>query len=542
VTNSSQTLVSGISPQIPATGAYAEPAHADPLTAPADAYWPWAATKPPTPTAPAAPAVHGLSAPVVGQIVDRASSEDFHDWMAHVKGAAGCKHPIRLDGYIHVNNADGQRLVSMHTDDMPDGAIYTPCGNRRARVCPSCAETYRRDTYHLIRAGLQGDRWGIPPLNEHIALFVTPTAPSFGRVHHRKVKVHAADCRRKNGCTCRAEICHPFGRTCPHGVPVACRQRHTATDSRLGQPLCLDCYDYTGQVIWNHEAPELWRRTIQQVDRELRRLGRALGVDLRRRYLKVYEFQARGVIHYHALIRLDGYNPDCPEAIVPAPAVVSRQALEDAVRTAFVKTGHTSAPHPANDGTGWRITWGDPDKGLDVQHVNAPGGEVNLKQVTGYIAKYVTKGTEATGLDLRRVDDLVVEHLDLGTHVGRLIRACWDLGEHGDFWRLRRYAHQYGYGGHITTKSRRFSVTLGFLREQRTIWRRTEGHPHMWHDDQAELVIYELGYQATGWHTVGDAILANTAAADAREYAETGRLELQQPEPATRPASYPVAA
>jgi hypothetical protein len=36
------------------------------------------------------------------------------------------------------------------------------------------------------------------------------------------------------------------------------------------------------------------------------------------------------------------------------------------------------------------------------KHVNAPGGEVNLAQVTGYIAKYVTKGTEATGLDLRR--------------------------------------------------------------------------------------------------------------------------------------------
>jgi hypothetical protein len=34
--------------------------------------------------------------------------------------------------------------------------------------------------------------------------------------------------------------------------------------------------------------------------------GLGLGVDLRRRYVKVYEFQARGVIHYHALIRLDG--------------------------------------------------------------------------------------------------------------------------------------------------------------------------------------------------------------------------------------------
>nr|WP_307962379.1 hypothetical protein [Salinispora arenicola] len=40
---------------------------------------------------------------------------------------------------------------------------------------------------------------------------------------------------------------------------------------------------------------------------------------------------------------------------------------------------------------------------------------------------------------------------------------------------------------------------------QRTIWRRTEGHPHTWDDEQTERVIDELGYQATGWITTGDA-------------------------------------
>ncbi len=82
-------------------------------------------------------------------------------------------------------------------------------------------------------------------------------------------------------------------------------------------------------------------------------------MDLRRRYIKVYEFQVRGVIHYHALIRLDGYNPDCPEAIVPPPRAVTRTHLEAAVRAAFTKTGHVSAPHPANNDQGWAIGWGD---------------------------------------------------------------------------------------------------------------------------------------------------------------------------------------
>jgi hypothetical protein len=213
--------------------------------------------------------------------------------------------------------------------------------------------------------------------------------------------------------------------------------------------------------------------------------------------------------------------------------------LETAVRAAFAKTSHTSAPHPANDNHGWDITWGPQ---LDIRHVNAPGGEVNLAQVTGYIAKYVTKGTEATGLNLRRVDDLVVENLDPNTHTGRLIRACWNLGEEPAFWRLRRYAHQYGYGGHITTKSRRFSVTMGFLRHRRTIWQRTQGHPHMWDDEQADLVIAELGYQATGWRSTGDQILANTAASLARQYAKTSRDIARETDAANALSSLPMAA
>ncbi len=223
--------------------------------------------------------------------------------------------------------------------------------------------------------------------------------------------------------------------------------------------------------------------------------------------------------------------------------MVTRQALEDAVRAAFVKTGHTSAPHPANDGQGWRIAWGDPDKGLDIQHVNAPGGEVNLNQVTGYIAKYVTKGTEVTGLDLRRVDDLIVEHLDLGTHTGRLIRACWDLGDHADCWRLRRYAHQYGYGGHITTKSRRFSVTLGFLREQRTIWRRTEGHPA--HVARRPGRTRHLRTRLPSHRLASPPATPSSPTPPPPTPASTPKpaaLELQQPAPATRPAHHPVAA
>jgi len=156
--------------------------------------------------------------------------------------------------------------------------------------------------------------------------------------------------------------------------------------------------------------------------------------------------------------------------------------------------------------------------------------------------QYTTKDATITGSGLRRLTDLTVELLaDPHTHDGRLIRAAWNLGATDGWQRLRRYAHQYGYGGHITTKSRAFSVTYGFLRMQRTIWRRTQGHPHTWDDEQAALVIYELGYHATGWITTGDALLARTAAAQARERHQAGLDALTDP-PATTNSGPAIAA
>ena len=192
------------------------------------------------------------------------------------------------------------------------------------------------------------------------------------------------------------------------------------------------------------------------------------------------------------------------------------------LRTAFGKTRYTSAPHPANGGKGWDIAWGS--HGLDLKHINAPGGDDNLGKLTGYLAKYVTKSTEAAGRVFRRVDDLTIElHATPNTHLGRIIRACWDLGTAEGWHRLRRWAHQLGYGGHITTKSRAFSATYGFIRMQRTIWRRTQGFPHLWDDQQADLIVYRLGYHATGWITTGDALLANSAADAARARQQAAR-------------------
>jgi hypothetical protein len=85
-----------------------------------------------------------------------------------------------------------------------------------ARVtCPSCAETYRADTSHLIRAGLAGGKSVPDTVHRHPKVFATFTAPSFGSVHHRVI-----DQDRTVRC------CHPG---------AGCNQRHRVDDPLLGQ-------------------------------------------------------------------------------------------------------------------------------------------------------------------------------------------------------------------------------------------------------------------------------------------------------------------
>ena len=76
------------------------------------------------------------------KLLRRASSPDLQKWLAHTAGTRGCHHPVRLTGQLHTVEADTGRIVeSRHTTDLPDGVIYVPCGDRRASVCPPCAET-----------------------------------------------------------------------------------------------------------------------------------------------------------------------------------------------------------------------------------------------------------------------------------------------------------------------------------------------------------------------------------------------------------------
>jgi hypothetical protein len=77
-------------------------------------------------------------------------------------------------------------------------------------------------------------------------------------------------------------------------------------------------------------------------------------------------------------------------------------------------------------------------------------------------------------------------------------------------------------------------ITFGTLREARVFYRRNEttGPEHGpirtadYAEEETILIIGTLRYTGTGWRTTGDALLANTAADQARRRREAGREEL----------------
>src|SRR5690242_11874943 len=207
--------------------------------------------------------------PLNTQLLDRATRPDYHQWLAGTAAAGGCTRPVRLHGTIRdLDPATGEVLRTLDTDTLPDRVLYVPCGDRRASVCPACAETYRADTYQLIKAGLAGGK-GVPDtVAGHPCVFATFTAPSFGPVHTRRQQANGRPAR------CRPRRKHAV---CPHGRRTSCGLRHEEADPCLGRPLCPDCYDYQGAVVWNAHAPELWRRTTIAIRRHIAKTAQAAG-------------------------------------------------------------------------------------------------------------------------------------------------------------------------------------------------------------------------------------------------------------------------
>ena len=439
-----------------------------------------------------------------------------------------CRHPIRLRGRIDaLDKSTGElRPVYDTATAEPGGVLHVACGNRREPVCPPCSQVYKRDARQLVKAGLAGGK-GIPDtITAHPCVFATFTAPSFGPVHSRRLRgTTVLPCRPRRDAN---------QRRCPHGRDISCSVRHGEDDPRLGRALCRDCYDYQAAVLFNARAGDLWRRFTTYLPRHLARLAgltqKAVHACCRVRYVKVTEYQARGVIHYHAVIRLDAPG----DGYQPPPGRFTTAMLCEAIGQAANAATITADPGPGH-GPAVVLRFGPQTDTRPIRHdsggLPGTGRKLSAQAVGNYIAKYATKTLEAPGLPARPLTTrLEIDGLRCSAHHRQMITTAWELGG-GQLTpglrpsRLCQRAHTLGHGGHFLTKSRRYSVTFGQLRRARTDHRRAQRHPDgerdPWGrplDDTIVLILSTWAYDGTDYTGTPGAQLAMTSAALARDH------------------------
>ncbi|MGV9991617.1 replication initiator [Streptomyces sp. NPDC003374] len=420
---------------------------------------------------------------------------DLPGLVRQLSSLGGCAQPIRLEGHhTEIDAFTGEILRELKSKELPAGHLLVRCGNRRSTRCPSCAELYRQDTYHLIAAGLRGGKNIPDQVAARPRVFATLTAPSYGPVHGRRVN-GSARCR--------------------------CGRPHTKGDTLLGTPLDPERYDYTGAVLWNAHAPALWARLMLHLRRTIAAAAgipqRLLHEFIRVSYAKVAEYQRRGLIHFHAVIRLDGPAG----SHTPPPAWATPELLANAVRTAATRA-HIAGP--AINGRTFSFTFGNQIDTRIIQSAAFQAGTtITEGKVAGYVAKYATKGTETatSTLDhrLKKITELWTESVP--EHAARMIRTAWTLGARDNLkhLNLRKWAHMLGFRGHFSTKTRAYSTTLGALRNARAAWHRRHTPP----PSPTTLVIAHWAYDGTGLTPDLERLAALIGGGPTREPAVTTR-------------------
>ncbi|MGO2519192.1 MAG: replication initiator [Microbacterium sp.] len=442
------------------------------------------------PTAHTSPEFGDLGTEMIGQLLTRASSSTYSAWWARVTASGYCAHPIHLTRH----------------DSAGASMIYARCKNRRSTVCPSCSDLYAGDTWHLVHAGLGGNDTIPATVAEHPAVFATLTAPGFGAVHSTRADETGAP-----------RPCHPGpAETCRHGRTTSCTLVHQGDDELLGQPLCPDCYDYTGHVLTTWHTPALWDRFTRTLRRALRAEH---GTGLRVSFVKVVELQTRGIPHIHAVIRLDAAT----RAGTPTPPleVISGEELSVLVHRAAASV-HLDVPAPGGEVRTLRFGHQN-DTQILTNITGDIDGAVLGRKVAGYLAKYVTKSVADAGLSPHRLNATAIDHLEVSDHVRTLLHTIVNLSERvPEYSAIATWLHTLGYRGHITTKSRRYSTTMGALRARRAAHEQASAARHRSvHGDvdaeSDETTDAEWVFTRAGHKSAGERYLAVTAALKHRE-------------------------
>lgn len=222
-------------------------------------------------------------------------------------------------------------------------------------------------------------------------------------------------------------------------------------------------------------------------------------------YVKVVELQRRGLPHFHAVIRLD----DATALTAADLAALIHQAAAS-VRLEV----------PGLGGELVMLRFGSQ---TDVQPLRLRAGEDDDRRVASYLAKYVTKSVAEFGLSPRRISPRAVAALNVRPHVREILWTVLVLANSPGPPEMARWLHTLGYRGHITTKTRAYSTTMGALRAHRAEWRASKAEPV---DDGQPTPAVRWRFIQVGHRNEGERLLATTADAAARTSRLAAREEL----------------
>ena len=393
-----------------------------------------------------------IVARVVDQMLRRASSLGFDAWWRRAANAGFCAAPIQLAGTDRFGR---------------ERSVWVRCNNRRASVCASCSDLYARDTWQLVHAGLHGGHHRMPAsIAEHPQVFVTLTAPGFGPVHttgNDRNGQHGRPLSRSPAAAGTAGV--GMGNRCGAAPSTAMMMRGwvnhyamtaTTTPGTSCSPGTLPSCGGASPS----RCADFWTAICGPSVRS----PAVFGIN----YVKVAEMQRRAIPHFHAVIRLDG--PPAPGEPPRAP-VCSITATDLAVLVrgprAPSRSPSTTLTAPAAAMTRVMRFGSQTDtQPLQPTKDTGPGEPPRSsgRSVATYLAKYVTKSVAEFGVGIRRMSPLAVTELDVTAHVRAILTTITAIAAHRAYHGMDRWLHTLGYRGHISTKSRLFSTTMGALR------------------------------------------------------------------------------
>ena len=350
----------------------------------------------------------------------------------------------------------------------------------------------------------------------HPCVFATFTAPSFGPVHTRAVTPAG-----------RSPVQAPAqSQLLPARPAISCGQRHKEDDACLGRPLCPDCYDYTPRRL---ERPRLRAVAAHRHHScaALDKLAKTHGIRVRLSYAKVAEFQRRGLIHFHAIFRLDGIDPSIlSEPFQPHPALTANVLAEAHPARLASATWFATVPHPAKP-NGWDITLGQPgrppgrppDRGrpdhrrrgrlLPGQVRDQDPPSRSASRPAGSLPR--TPPSTRTRAPTR--DGSSRACLKTRPPFARGLQGAAPLGTHARLPRPLRHQEPPLLHHHASASRRPPGLATPPAPRHRAPGRQDRHHP-----DRPQ-------WAGRGWRTTGDALLALSAAARAREHRRVAREE-----------------